>query len=77
MSSITGLMWTVGQQPVCMEQWREHSDLMAEPEEMKMLESVLLPQLDLRRNVLEPCPTAGVQDKGIPVRNGGNPEIKN
>ena len=43
-------------------------DLMEEQEVMEMLESVLLPQLDLRRNVLELCPTVGVQDKGILVR---------
>jgi hypothetical protein len=50
---------------------------MEELEVIEMLESVLLPQLDLRRNVLELCPTVGAKNKGILVRNEGNPEIKN
>ena len=59
-------MWTVEQQPVCTELWREHSGLMEEQEVMEMLESVLLPLLG--RIVLELSPTAGVLARGIQVR---------
>ena len=67
--STPGLMLTVEQQLVFMEQWRELLDQLEEQGEKKeeMLEPVLLQVIYLRKNVLEQCLTAGVQDRETQV----------
>ena len=60
-------MLTVEQQLVFMEQWRELLDQLEEQGEKEMLEPVLLLVDHLRKNVLEQCPTAGVQDRETQV----------
>ena len=62
-------MWTVEQQLVFMVQWRELLDLLKEQEDkvMEMLEPVLLQVEDQKKNVLEQCLTAGVQDRETQV----------
>ena len=59
-------MLTVEQQLVFMEQWRELLEEQEEKEE-EMLEPVLLQVMYLRKNVLEQCLTAGVQDRETQV----------
>ena len=68
-SSTTGLMLTVEQLLVFMEQWRELLDQLEEQgeQEEKMLEPVLLQVMYLRKNVQEQCLTAGVQDRETQV----------
>ena len=65
-SSTTGLMLTVKQLLVFMEQWRGLLEEQEEKEE-EMLEPVLLQVMYLRKNVLEQCLTAGVQDRETQV----------
>ena len=65
-SSTTGLMLTVKQLLLCMEQWRGLLEEQEEKEE-EMLEPVLLQVMYLKSNVLEQCLTAGVQDRETQV----------
>ena len=61
-------MLTVEQQLVFMEQWRELLEVLEEQgEKEEMLEPVLLQVMYLRKNVLEQCLTAGVQDRETQV----------
>ena len=70
-------MWTVKEPPACILLQKER----LEEQEKEMLESVLLLLLDLRRSVLELSPTAGVQDREIPivliVASAGRDEFSN
>ena len=62
-------MWTVELRLVSTEQWRELSGLLEEQgeKEMEMLEPALLQLKYQRKNVLEQCLTAGVQDRETQV----------
>ena len=59
-------MLTVKQQLVFMQQWREPLEEQGEKGQ-EMQEPVLLQVEDQKKNVLEQCPTVGVQDKETQV----------